>query len=148
MSAPSAESATPTEAPLRQVRRLGLQGVAGTVGRARDFTADVLREWAWTGSESTDPEARERAEDILLVVSELVGNAMAHGGGVQEVAITVEGPALTVGVTDRAAALPEPLPPDPGRPGGHGLHLVELLSQKWGTTHHASSKTVWAVFGC
>jgi hypothetical protein len=149
MSGPRVESEVSARTPARQVRRLGLQGVPGAVGRARDFAAGVLGEWGWTGPDGTDPEVRERLEDILLVVSELVGNAMAHGGGVQGLAVTVDELALTVGVTDGEATPPVPLPPgDPARPGGHGLHVVELLSQTWGTTRHASGKTVWAVFGC
>ncbi|WP_161789910.1 ATP-binding protein [Streptacidiphilus neutrinimicus] len=119
------------------------------MGRARDFTGGVLREWVWTDPEGIDPKGRERAEDILLVVSELVANAMAHGAGVQEIAVTVDERVLTVAVTDGEAAVPAPLPPgDPARPGGYGLHVVELLSRQWGTTCHASGKTVWAVFDC
>ncbi|WP_042435851.1 ATP-binding protein [Streptacidiphilus anmyonensis] len=148
MSGPSIESEAPIQgAPSRQVRRLGLHGVAGAVGRARDFTGGILREWGWLDPVGGGPEARERAEDILLVVSELVANAMAHGAGAREIAITGDGRGLTVAVTDGEAAVPTPLPPsDPARPGGHGLHVVELLSRQWGTTLHVSGKTVWAAF--
>jgi anti-sigma regulatory factor (Ser/Thr protein kinase) len=117
------------------------------VGRARDFTESALSEWGWNAPDWSDADAHERTEDILLVVSELVANAMTHGGGVQELALMVEDGTLVVGVTDSGPGQPTPLPGgDPSRPGGHGLHVVELLSERWGTTQQASGKTVWARF--
>jgi hypothetical protein len=134
--------------PGRQVRRLGLRGVSGPVGRARDFTATTLAEWCWADLRADDPDERGRAEDVLLVVSELVANAMSHGGGVRELVVTLDGDALVVGATDGERRPPKlPAPGDPARPGGHGLQVVRRLSEQWGSTPQQSGKTVWARFG-
>jgi hypothetical protein len=148
MNAPRIESGRQRRAPGPQVRRLGLHEVTGPVRRARDFTANVLAEWHWADPEAADPEERERAEDVLLVVSELIANAMTHGGGVRELVVTLDGDALVVGATDgerRPPALQRP--GDPSQPGGHGLQVVRRLSETWGSLPQASGKTVWARFG-
>lgn len=147
MNGPRIDSGVHAKAPVRPIRRLGLRGVTGAVGRARDFTESTLSEWGWSFSDWSDPDAVERAEDILLVVSELVANAMTHGGGVRELALMAEDDALVVGVTDGTPDEPVVLPGgDPSRPGGHGLHVVDKLSEAWGTTQAAPGKTVWARF--
>ncbi|WP_236653743.1 ATP-binding protein [Streptacidiphilus melanogenes] len=140
MSAPETDRVA---MPARQVRRLSLQAVAAPVGRARDFTRRALTDWHW---QSTDPAGAEAVEDVLLVVSELVANASAHGGGAIEIAVVIDGYRLTVSVTDTDPRPPAPRPATPSRPGGHGLHVVELLAAAWGTTPGPHGKTVWATF--
>ncbi|WP_042377290.1 ATP-binding protein [Streptacidiphilus melanogenes] len=148
MNAPRAESGLHRSTPGPRVRRLGLLDVSGPVRRARAFTASALAEWSWADPEAADPEERERAEDVLLVVSELVANAMTHGGGVRELVVTLDGDALVVGATD-AESRPPALqkPGDPSQPGGHGLQVVHRLSETWGSTPQPAGKTVWARFG-
>jgi hypothetical protein len=147
MNGPRTESGVTRQVPGRQVRRLGLAGVSRPVGRARDFTGAALAEWQWADPQADDPDEQERAEDVLLVVSELVANAMTHGGGVRELMITLDGDTLVVGATDGESRPPTLHPPgDPARPGGHGLQVVRRLSGQWGTTPHPTGKTVWARF--
>ncbi|SEL18218.1 ATP-binding protein [Streptacidiphilus jiangxiensis] len=147
MNGPRTDAGVHPQAPDRQVRRLGLRGVSGPVGRARDFTGRALAEWAWADSRAEDPDEVERAEDVLLVVSELVANAMTHGGGVLELVVTLDGDAVVVGATDGEGRAPTlPTPGDPARPGGHGLQVVRRLATSWGTTPQPTGKTVWARF--
>ncbi|WP_327281561.1 MULTISPECIES: ATP-binding protein [unclassified Streptomyces] len=119
-----------------QRRRLSLLSVRGAVGKGRDFTRRTLREWGWDGHES--------AEDALLLVSELVTNAALHAGGCHELVLTA-GEALRIDVLDGGASPPCPrVGRGPGVPGGHGLHIVQRLSDRWGSYTHGAGKGVWA----
>ncbi|MGW5398286.1 ATP-binding protein [Streptomyces sp. NPDC003952] len=119
-----------------QRRRLALGGVRGAVGKGRDFTRRALRDWEWDG--------RESAEDALLVVSELVTNAALHAHGCEELALT-SGETLRIEVLDGVTEQPRPRAvPRPGVPGGHGLHLVRRLSDRWGCYPAGTGKVVWA----
>lgn len=119
-----------------QRRRLALRSVRGAVGKGRDFTRRTLRDWGWDG--------RESAEDALLVVSELVTNAALHAHGCEELVLTA-GETLRIEVLDGATELPRPgAVRRPGVPGGHGLHLVRRLSDRWGCYPLGTGKVVWA----
>ncbi|MBB1260768.1 ATP-binding protein [Streptomyces alkaliterrae] len=130
---------------MRQVRRLRLVGAGGAVQRSRDFTRQALEDWGWLPA--ADVDRRAAAEDVLLVVSELVTNACLHAGGPRELAI-VSGPrSLRVEVADDSPDPPSPRDPHrPGRPGGHGMFIVGRLCLDWGVlrTPDTPGKTVWA----
>lgn len=84
-------------------------------------------------------------EDAVLVTGELVANAALHGGGPGLLRLTVlDDGALRIEVSDSGPGLPHRRPPSLGRPGGHGLQVVQLLSRSWGTQPLAGGKTVWA----
>ncbi|MFH0244064.1 ATP-binding protein [Streptomyces sp. HK10] len=131
---------------MRQVRRLRLMGASGAVPRARDFTRQALHDWGWLPA--AGPEQRAAAEDALLVVSELVTNACLHADGPEEVRIGCGPKLLRIEVADRGAGLPSPRTPHrPGRPGGHGMFIVQRLCLDWGVVRHpdgTAGKTVWA----
>ncbi|WP_407841133.1 ATP-binding protein [Streptomyces sp. DSM 116496] len=119
-----------------QRRRLALAGVGGAVAKGRDFTRRALRDWGWDGTET--------AEDALLLVSELLTNASLHADGCRELVLTA-GETLRIEVCDGTTDLPRLHPaPRRGMPGGHGLHIVERLSDRWGTQSHEHGKAVWA----
>ncbi|MFE5538449.1 ATP-binding protein [Streptomyces sp. NPDC056492] len=118
-----------------QRRRLALSGVRGHVAKGRDFTRQALRDWGWDGTETS--------EDALLLVSELLTNASLHAGGCVELVVGA-GDVLRIEVFDGSTTLPRRHPsPQRGLPGGHGLYIVERLSDRWGTHTHANGKAVW-----
>ncbi len=125
-------------------RHLSLRGDSGLVPRARDFTRQVLIEWGWLPA--ADPQQRATAEDLLLVVSELVTNAALHAGGADTLRLHREGTVLRVEVEDSGRG--EPFPRSPhraGRPGGHGMFIIQRLSLDWGVRRapDGPGKTVW-----
>ncbi len=127
-------------------RRVTLAGAAGVVPLARDFTRQTLHEWGWLPATTAD--RRASAEDILLVVSELVTNACLHGGGPDELRLHPAPKLLRLEVTDSGTGEPAPRTPHrAGRPGGHGMFIVQRLCLAWGVVRQAdggTGKTVWA----
>ncbi|MFE6105127.1 ATP-binding protein [Streptomyces laurentii] len=145
---------TPPPEPAReQVRRLVLDGAGGAVTRCRDFTAAALAEWGWLPAAT--PEGRERAEDVLLLVSEVVTNACLHAGGPEELVLRHRGGAgradpggrLRIEVADPSPVPPRPRAPrSPALPGGHGLMVLDRLAGAWGSAARADGgpgKVVW-----
>jgi anti-sigma regulatory factor (Ser/Thr protein kinase) len=89
------------------------------------------------------------AEDVEMVTSELVSNAVAHTGarafGLELLRLD-EGSAVVVVVTDSC-----PLPPVMSDPTedvecGRGLRVVEALSAGWGWSPQDPGKVVFAIF--
>ncbi|MFJ3861733.1 ATP-binding protein [Streptomyces sp. NPDC090085] len=107
------------------------------VAKGRDFTRQALQDWGWDGTETS--------EDTLLLVSELLTNASLHSNGCRELVLTADGATLRIEVHDGTTALPVRHPaPQPGKPGGRGLYVVECLSDRWGTHTYGDGKAVWA----
>jgi anti-sigma regulatory factor (Ser/Thr protein kinase) len=83
-------------------------------------------------------------EDAVLVMSELVTNALRHGAGDIVTRGSLVDGELSVAVTDAGAELPALLPADPYRVGGVGLMIVDRLADRWGVHPFRGGKTVWA----
>ncbi|MFC9929654.1 ATP-binding protein [Streptomyces sp. NPDC127190] len=142
-SADGARSARP-----RQIRRLGLEGASGVVPLARDFTREALYAWGWLPAATADQRAA--AEDVLLVVSELVTNACLHADGPDELVLACDNKVIRLEVSDRGTGQPAPRTPHrAGRPGGHGMFIVQRLCLDWGVVRATGrpGKTVWAELG-
>ncbi|CAM5389802.1 non-specific serine/threonine protein kinase OS=Streptomyces albaduncus OX=68172 GN=FHS32_006251 PE=3 SV=1 [Streptomyces griseoloalbus] len=73
-------------------------------------------------------------------------NACQHVQGPEELRIGRTPKALRVEVVDRGAGQPAPTPHRAGRPGGHGMFIVQRLCLDWGVqrTPETPGKTVWA----
>ncbi len=103
---------------------------------ARRFVAD-----------HSDSLPAELVDDAALLVSELVTNAVRHGGPEVTVRVRLEPTAFGVAVQDDGAAVPptRAVPPDPTSPTGRGLLLVDTVSSEWGVTPSdpPPGKTVW-----
>ncbi|MER5299267.1 ATP-binding protein [Streptomyces lasiicapitis] len=98
-------------------RHEGPTSAAQARAMARDFMASV----------GYDDEKQRDA--VLLVVSELVTNALRHGCGVTGFRLSHHARGLTVSVRDAGSLAPRTRPLDPERPGGFGLHLVRCLTE-------------------
>ena len=87
------------------------------------------------------------AWDAELVASELVSNAVIHGGG-PELKLTVHRgkTAVRIEVTNSGSdRVPRASRPDDNREGGRGLLLVEQYSTRWGHDGvHDRYMTIWA----
>ncbi|WP_165965637.1 ATP-binding protein, partial [Actinomadura bangladeshensis] len=75
-----------------------LPAEARAASRARDLTARTLHRW-----HLADPAA---AGDIVLMVDELVTNAVVHGTGPVRLALRLDGTLLTAEVSDAHPAEP------------------------------------------
>jgi anti-sigma regulatory factor (Ser/Thr protein kinase) len=127
-------------------RRLDLPGTPSAVSIGREFTRRALADWGWI-PDPPDTTRQTVAADILLMISEILANAVMHAGGARELLVDsgrATG-ALRLEVADAAAEVPAP-PSEhrPGLPGGHGLLIVEKLSDRWGVIPGAGGKIVWA----
>ncbi|MFF3006543.1 ATP-binding protein [Kitasatospora sp. NPDC057940] len=128
-----------------QRRRLTLSGIPKPVALARTFTARALDDWyAAAAGPGVDEDA---LADVVLLVAELVANAMLHGDGPLELVLDATGTRLRAEVSDRSPTLPTPRRPhNPALPGGHGLFIVERTADRWGAEPHSHGKTIWAEF--
>ncbi|MFJ9811686.1 ATP-binding protein [Streptomyces sp. NPDC101158] len=137
------------EGPAVQVRRLVLHRPDGAVTRCRDFTVAALADWGWTPA--VTPEDRERADDVLLLVSEVVTNACLHADGPEELVLRHSDGLLRVEVSDANPVHPRARTPrSPALPGGHGLMVLDRLAGAWGTAAKADGgpgKVVWLEVG-
>jgi anti-sigma regulatory factor (Ser/Thr protein kinase) len=114
------------------------------VGAARQFSRAALERWQVGG----------RSDDITLVLSELLANALVHavrrpGGWPVRIGLYQARPGADVLC---AVADPSPTPPALRPPGqlaesGRGLRVVAELSDRWGYAGvPPRGKVVWATF--
>jgi anti-sigma regulatory factor (Ser/Thr protein kinase) len=86
----------------------------------------------------------------LLVLSELVTNAVLHGSEPIQVCVTSRDDILRIEVSDGDTHTGRIAPQgrrSPDQPGGRGLQIVNSLARSWGTTRTVNGKTVWAEVG-
>jgi anti-sigma regulatory factor (Ser/Thr protein kinase) len=104
------------------------------VAEARRLVAGYLRD-----------RGEEDGEVAVLLVSELVTNAILYGRAPLELRAHTEGSALRVEVRDREPASPPVLRGDANltEVGGRGLQLVDTLADRWGWSAEDQGKVVW-----
>jgi len=117
---------------LPQIIRLDPAGES--VATARGFVDDCLARWGLT----------DQADDVQLIVGELVTNAIQHSRGPVTLAIGRRPDRIVVQVQDPSPEPPEQEPSDVLADSGRGLLLVESLAADWGTTPTPDGKRVWA----
>jgi anti-sigma regulatory factor (Ser/Thr protein kinase) len=83
-------------------------------------------------------------DDAVIVVSELVSNAVRHAGTGCGVALQYRGHGLTIAAYDRNPDWVLPPRPVAENGRGHGLFIVAALSLHWGLTGGGQEKCVWA----
>jgi anti-sigma regulatory factor (Ser/Thr protein kinase) len=140
LSAASAEGKpSPAAGPTAErTFRFQLPAHPATPARARRLARSGLAGWRVVG---------DTHDTTLLVISELVTNAVVHTGGhgvVCEVRL-VPG-ALRVTVCDEGCATDEiqVRAPDPEREHGRGLLLVDAMCRAWGARRQDAGMLVWA----
>ncbi|MEV8545076.1 ATP-binding protein [Streptomyces sp. NPDC051572] len=104
---------------------------ATTVARARESTRDFL-------GGLHRPIAAEEADTVVLVVSELVTNALRHGGGACTLDLTAHPDSIEVTVHDRSPEMPRMRTPDlDDGTGGFGRPMVNRLARTTAVTGQA-----------
>ncbi|MGW1022577.1 ATP-binding protein [Streptomyces sp. NPDC002577] len=109
-----------------------------SAGQARQLTRARLTGWS---------VGEDTCETAVLVISELVTNALVHTASRMIVcALHDDGRRLRISVRDEGCTPgePHPSPQRPEEEHGRGLLLVEALSSAWGTQEAGSGLLVWA----
>lgn len=131
----------PERWPLRSALTLG--ALPGAVPSARAHVCQLLWEWGQA----------DLGDDVGLVVSELVGNAVTATANLRPalapilVWLGANTRTVLAAVADTSPQPPRPIDPDPDAEQGRGLALVEAFSNRWGwhqTTMNGLLKVVWA----
>ncbi|MGW1210642.1 SpoIIE family protein phosphatase [Streptomyces sp. NPDC002499] len=143
----------------RAQKSAALPGSPLAPGTARAIVRAALTEWAEVALPGTEHLTDRLADDAVVVVSELVTNAVVHAGTDVEVACRMEEangdvvvevcdhhPSRAPRDTDASHA---PRDTDQREPHeapehGRGLRLVATLAESWGVTYRRGAKTVWA----
>ena len=106
------------------------------VRHARRFTRRTLRSW---------DVADDTIDGVLLIVSELVTNALVHTDGQVRLDLALIGARLRVAVADASPRAPvKPTSIGWEATGGRGILLVEAMSATWGTLPVSGGKQVWS----
>ncbi|MFE1313266.1 SpoIIE family protein phosphatase [Streptomyces sp. NPDC058755] len=110
--------------------------VPEAVRHARRFTRRTLRTWG-VPSDTMDT--------ALLVVSELVTNALVHTNGQVRLDLSLVNHRLRLAVADTSPRSPvKNTNVGWEATGGRGILLVEAVSEAWGTVPVSGGKQVWA----
>ncbi|MFI7046953.1 ATP-binding protein [Streptosporangium sandarakinum] len=112
-----------------------------TPASVRDARSLVRDELALSG-------AGDLVDDCVLVVSELVTNAVRHGGAACALRLRCGAGHVYGELFDPGAGTPRVCEADDEATGGRGLQIVGVLTDDWGVTWPAAGgKVVWFVFG-
>jgi hypothetical protein len=142
-SAPDPVSAAPVTLPRVATRTLGPD--TGSVRTARDFTIATLQRWG----------IAERSQDIAIVVSELLTNALRHalpGAGDSRprrpirFGLLQPGSCVLCAVADPSRAAPVLQTRGSFAETGRGMQIICALSDQWGFAPSDTGKVVWAMF--
>ncbi|MEU4092933.1 SpoIIE family protein phosphatase [Streptomyces sp. NPDC026673] len=121
------------------IHRRDLSGVR----QARGFVSECLHDW----------RLAELAEDLVLITSELVTNALVHAGSDVDLRLRAFGDRVRLEVRDSGSDPPVPTAYSLTEEGsaqaehGRGLYLVDALARIWGTSPSGRGKTVWLEMG-
>ncbi|MGK5681662.1 ATP-binding protein [Actinoplanes sp. URMC 104] len=109
-------------------------GPGGTTA-ARTAARTVLQAWGFRDA--------DWLYDATVVVSELVANAVRHGGGILALTLHAVRGRVTVIAADCTGAPPRRRRGD--QTGGRGLAIIETLSRAWGVQPYGRGKCVWVL---
>lgn len=109
-----------------------------SVAQARTQVREFLRRWDIT------EDGNEDAENVILVVSELVTNAVRHSRGLFTLSVDLYGDVCHVAVKDSAEHSPAKTIASASAETGRGVFLVDALASDWGWRAEPVGKTTWA----
>ena len=118
-AAPGTLAAVPPRG-LRVARRM-LEPVLRAPALARAFLREILAGWPAAGHQ----------DDAMVVVDELVANAVLHAGTEIELRFALQDDRLGIAVADRAPSRPNLSRPAEVAESGRGLLLVDALARSW-----------------
>lgn len=105
-----------------------------SVPAARHFVVDVLRAWGHA----------DLAPDAALIISELATNALHHAASPFRAVVDRRRGGLRVGVEDATKTALQRREITIDDVSGRGVHIVEALSERWGSSPLPGGKVVWA----
>jgi len=82
-------------------------------------------------------------DDAVLMISELVTNAVRHAHILLRVMVSIADQTLRVEVSDDDPTLPVAPDPQHHATSGRGLRIVDDLADEWGIIPNTDGKTVW-----
>lgn len=110
---------------------------------AGDFRAPAAaRRFVTSAFHVAGSTAPPEPDDLVLVVSELVTNAVRAGATVIGVELEVAAHRVELRVTDDASGWPTPRHAHWDDPAGRGLEIVDDLADEWHATDLARGKRV------
>jgi GAF domain-containing protein/anti-sigma regulatory factor (Ser/Thr protein kinase) len=102
---------------------------------ARRLVLDTLAAW----------DREDLSDGAVLAVSELVTNAVLHGGAPVELELTAVDGGLRLGVRDGSRVIPVRPLATTDNMTGRGIALVEAVASRWGVDQLEDGKRVWCV---
>ena len=106
-----------------------------SVAPARHWVRDRLTEAGLTDGP---------VDTVVLLVSELVTNAVAHARPPVVLRMHVDEERTRIEVSDgERKAVPVVRDPGPSATGGRGVMFVDRFATRWGTSKDTESKAVW-----
>jgi anti-sigma regulatory factor (Ser/Thr protein kinase) len=101
---------------------------------ARDLVTTQCRAW----------HVGQLCDDVALVITELVVNAIRHAGTEVEIRMTAIAGGVRLEVHDGSTRPLRPRSAATSDEGGRGLLLVDALSHRYGVEAESKGKRVWA----
>ena len=98
---------------------------------------------AWIRGLLRDERHAPLEHAACLVVTELVTNAVLHARTPMCVAIELRGDGLRLSVADQNPHQPALRTYDNDATTGRGLHLIDVLADRWGLEERPGGKAVW-----
>ncbi|MFI0715288.1 SpoIIE family protein phosphatase [Streptomyces inhibens] len=161
-------AAGPAPGPAARALRASLPGDPQAAAAARRFVRAAFACWADRRLPGAEGLTDRLADEAVLLVSELVTNAVVHAGTTVELCCRLDPAAerepyavfcpeaeTAPGTCPEACVVIEVSDRHPTQPirardesaaaegGGHGLQLISAVAESWGITYRRAMKTVW-----
>lgn len=116
-----------------KTRQIRLPMDATAASCARTFASETLERW----------ECPQLNDEVRLVVSEVVTNAIIHARTDMTLTLLNMGDNLQIRVSDGDSRPPKLRSANTSDTGGRGIFLVEAICSAWGVDDQPPGKVVW-----